>query len=41
LMIRRMQAPQFNLIECRLQRLVDRIASDRFGSTRATSAPFN
>jgi hypothetical protein len=28
-MIRRMQAPRFNLIECRLQPLVDRIASAR------------
>jgi hypothetical protein len=32
LMIRRMQAPRFNLIEFRLQPLVDRIASARFGS---------
>jgi hypothetical protein len=31
-MIQRMQAPRFNLIECRLQRLVDRIASARDGS---------
>src|SRR5579859_948249 len=38
-MIRRMQASRFNLIECRLQRLADRIASTPLRSTAAPLCP--